>query len=455
MTEGRPAPRVDFDPDDYRRLEVAVEAGGYDDVGDLVREGSLRLVDELVDEDGQLECPHEDCDRIFATIRQRRGHLGNVHADVFPDGDFWCGYCGFGPTAWRGVNAHHAHRHGDQGDPVRLDHDPDQDELLAPDDIPDHMDRELLERLYRENGGSISELYRSRDFDVQQGRVRHYLIEFGIHEPTPHGSSDDGPDHRNREFLEQQYERFGGNISEMHRELDLDVSYRGLVNILKRWEVHDATDPPGKRHGKGGPKPSSTPTRTEAEDGQEDDTEDDWVEDVADEPKLPAESSEGPADGLDVDFDFGDGFETVVEREERSSDRVVGDPFCPSCGSVYAGDGLCESCSENLEEDLVADGGRTKPREPFEENKLYRRALELLGLEVQLDVAVEEAAELVVDIQHWRRDRNELDDLVEEIVDVELVLEQLKTCVDQGKYRDVREQKLDRLERRLDEGANL
>lgn len=54
-----------------------------------------------------------------------------------------------------------------------------------------------------------------------------------------------------------------------------------------------------------------------------------------------------------------DGWQTVGEREDRSSDRVVDEPFCPRCGSVYAGEGLCEACEDNVEDELVADGGRS------------------------------------------------------------------------------------------------
>jgi len=53
--------------------------------------------------------------------RKLRGHLGSSeHALDVPEGDFWCGYCGYGPTSWRGINAHHGSSDHD-GDPVRLD----------------------------------------------------------------------------------------------------------------------------------------------------------------------------------------------------------------------------------------------------------------------------------------------------------------------------------------------
>lgn len=52
------------------------------------------------------------------------------------------------------------------------------------------------------------------------------------------------------------------------------------------------------------------------------------------------------------------GWQTISERDDRSNDRVVDEPFCIRCGSVHAGEGLCESCENDVEDELVADGGR-------------------------------------------------------------------------------------------------
>jgi hypothetical protein len=243
-----PSPRIRFQSDaEWERVQRAAEHADFDDPTAFVREAALRLVNEVLDEDGRLECPHDDCDRTFATIRERRGHLGSSeHALNVPEGEFWCGYCGYGPTSWRGVNAHHGQSDHD-GSLVRLDEEPDREDLLAPEDVPDHKNPELLERLYHEHDGNYTEMCREQDFDVTPGRVRHYLIEFGIHEPTTQGPADeDGPRYRDPEWLEEQYEAADGNISEMHRRIDVDVPYRTLVKNLKRFDIHDPTDPPAK-----------------------------------------------------------------------------------------------------------------------------------------------------------------------------------------------------------------
>jgi hypothetical protein len=237
-----PAPRIRFQSDAWERVERAAEVAGVDDPKEFVREGALRFVDETIDEDGQLECPHNDCDRTFATIRQRRGHLGNVHTDVFPEGDYWCGYCGYGPTTWRGVNAHHGST-DHEGDPIRLESEPDEEDLIAPDDVPDHKDPDQLAELYEEYDGSYTEMCRNHDFDVGPGRVRHYLVEFGIHEVTPQGEAEDGePVYRDPEWAQERYDEAGGNISEMHRQAQQDgyeIPYRTLLKNLKRFDIHD------------------------------------------------------------------------------------------------------------------------------------------------------------------------------------------------------------------------
>lgn len=303
---------VRFTDAERERIEPAAEAEAFDTVEAFVREATLRLVDETIDEDGRLPCPHDDCDRTFATIAQRRGHLGNQHADVFPDGDFWCGYCGYGPSAFRGINAHHAQLHQDRGDPVRLDHEPAPDDLLAPEDVPDHQDPDLLAQLYAQCDGNITEMCRSHEFDVGVGRVRHYLIEFGIHEPTPNGEGDDAPRYRDREWMKARYEAADGNISEMHRRLEADedapnFAYRTLVKNLKRFDFHDPTDPPGKHHGKGGPSSSDADGSDDGDETAEDDEQDSRDDDR----DVPAAD-----EGSTARTDDPEGDDTAADRED-------------------------------------------------------------------------------------------------------------------------------------------
>jgi len=213
-------------------------------------------------ESEELECPHDDCPEAFETRRQLRGHLGSSeHGLDVPGGEFWCGYCGYGPTTWRGVNAHHGSS-GHDGDLIRLESEPDRDDLVAPEDVPDHKNPDVLEELYERHDGNYTEMCREHEFDVTPGRVRHYLIEFDIHEPTPNGASDGdaGPVYRDPEWHQQRYEAADGNISEMHRQArkdGYDIPYRTLQKNLKRFDIHDPTNPRGKRHKKAGPPPET------------------------------------------------------------------------------------------------------------------------------------------------------------------------------------------------------
>lgn len=63
------------------------------------------------------------------------------------------------------------------------------------EEIPAHEDQELLEELYEEYDGSITQLYEAREFEVSQGTVRNRLIDFGIHEAASYAEgSQAAPD---------------------------------------------------------------------------------------------------------------------------------------------------------------------------------------------------------------------------------------------------------------------
>ena len=58
--------------------------------------------------------------------------------------------------------------------------------------------------------------------------------------------------------------------------------------------------------------------------------------------------------------------------------------------------------------------------------ELYKKAYQLWGVSSQLDFMIEECSELVVAIQHWKRDRVNDGKVAEEIADVEIMCEQLR-----------------------------
>lgn len=227
---------------DRSRLERAADQIGVAGVEAVVQEATARLVGDVLDDGGDIPCPYDDCPETFATYKSRRGHLGSATHTDKPEGEFWCGYCGYGPSSWRGISAHHGQTDHD-GDPVRLDYEPEEDDLIAPDDLPDHRNKSLLRRLYDKHDGNYSAMCRDHDFEVAPPQVRRWLIEFGIHEPTPQGQSEsetDGkPVYRDSDWLRERYEAADGNISEMHRNIDdVDVAYRTLVSYLREFDIH-------------------------------------------------------------------------------------------------------------------------------------------------------------------------------------------------------------------------
>lgn len=81
---------------------------------------------------------------------------------------------------------------------------------------------------------------------------------------------------------------------------------------------------------------------------------------------------------------------------------------------------------------------------------LIKRALKEWGSEAQLDMVIEECAELINSIQKWRRRRLSSEAVLEEGVDVELMIEQLKLMLDAPVlWAKVRAEKLARLTKLL------
>ena len=84
--------------------------------------------------------------------------------------------------------------------------------------------------------------------------------------------------------------------------------------------------------------------------------------------------------------------------------------------------------------------------------KLYWKALAKWGIESQLDMMIEECAELIQAIQHIKRGRYQFVNLFEELADVEIVLEQMKLWYGIRRVNAVKAVKLGRLEKRLGGG---
>ncbi len=95
---------------------------------------------------------------------------------------------------------------------------------------------------------------------------------------------------------------------------------------------------------------------------------------------------------------------------------------------------------------------------------IYKRAIQKWGSILQINMAIEECAELIVVLQHRKRiiwhsscNGTTVDDVLEEMADVEIMLEQLKLIYNHSfqltapisKFDEIKQRKLKRLERRL------
>lgn len=78
---------------------------------------------------------------------------------------------------------------------------------------------------------------------------------------------------------------------------------------------------------------------------------------------------------------------------------------------------------------------------------IYQDAIDTFGVPAQVDMLIEEMAELTQALLKWRRGKQNMDNVHEEVVDVEIVLEQLKTGLNRETLTQYKQQKLERLEK--------
>ena len=92
---------------------------------------------------------------------------------------------------------------------------------------------------------------------------------------------------------------------------------------------------------------------------------------------------------------------------------------------------------------------------PSDAADLYRRAIETWGEAAQLDKATEEACELGAELARFQNGLTDEAHLADEIADVEIMLEQLRMLLGEGYVDAAREEKLERLDERLEEEAHV
>lgn len=85
-----------------------------------------------------------------------------------------------------------------------------------------------------------------------------------------------------------------------------------------------------------------------------------------------------------------------------------------------------------------------------DERQIYIQALRTFGASSQLAMAQEECAELIVELAHHKRGRNNLIDITQEVADVEIMMGQLRVLLGDANVDLAKEHKLDRLKKRLE-----
>lgn len=87
---------------------------------------------------------------------------------------------------------------------------------------------------------------------------------------------------------------------------------------------------------------------------------------------------------------------------------------------------------------------------PEQEQHIRDAALRQWGRRAQEDMFIEEAAEAIQALLHFRRGRATADDLISEMVDLDIMLQQVRMIInDESKWQRWHDFKLDRLASRL------
>jgi hypothetical protein len=84
---------------------------------------------------------------------------------------------------------------------------------------------------------------------------------------------------------------------------------------------------------------------------------------------------------------------------------------------------------------------------------VFVKAVEKWGAASQINMAIEEMAELIVALQHFKRDRNTASDVVSEIVDVQIMMHQLHGIfhIPHDEYSAICSDKISKLTKLLEE----
>ena len=86
-----------------------------------------------------------------------------------------------------------------------------------------------------------------------------------------------------------------------------------------------------------------------------------------------------------------------------------------------------------------------------DQNKILQSATKAWGSDFHMEVAVEECAEFILAVKHYKRGRIGLDCLLEEVADVIVCMNQIGLDIDYEYMKMIIESKIKRLKKRVEE----
>lgn len=96
----------------------------------------------------------------------------------------------------------------------------------------------------------------------------------------------------------------------------------------------------------------------------------------------------------------------------------------------------------------------TKTLTGAERMEIVERVAKYYGFAPQLDMMVEECGEMIVAINHYKRQRVSTERLIEEFADIWIVLKQMGVFLDESSIANVVDYKLRRIDRVINELKN-
>jgi NTP pyrophosphatase (non-canonical NTP hydrolase) len=87
------------------------------------------------------------------------------------------------------------------------------------------------------------------------------------------------------------------------------------------------------------------------------------------------------------------------------------------------------------------------------DKEIFQKAILELGIKSQSDMLIEECSELILAIRHYDRGKASQEKIIEELVDVSVMIEQMKLIINNySLYNKIWEEKVRRLDDRLQNG---